>query len=167
MEELDKIVKEVARRALKNFLENLLNTERDVFLMENHGQKNEYYSRYLNIMTGVIMDLNLSSDIKGAVKTKAIEPYTRQIGIQELTLSPYSKGISTAKTAEIMKTIFQNRYSKSTLSAITEATLEEVKRFQERSLDRRYIAIFFDGLFFFLRRDTVEKEPVIFAMGIR
>ena len=37
MEELDKIVKEVARRALKNFLENLLNTERDVFLMENHG----------------------------------------------------------------------------------------------------------------------------------
>ena len=84
-----------------------------------------------------------------------------------MTLSPYSKGISTAKTAEIMKTIFQNRYSKSTLSAITEATLEEVKRFQERSLDRRYIAIFFDGLFFFLRRDTVEKEPVIFAMEIK
>jgi transposase-like protein len=66
-----------------------------------------------------------------------------------------------------MQTIFQNRYSKSTISAITEATLEEVRRFQERSLDRRYIAIFLDGLFFFLRRDTVEKEPVIFAMGIK
>jgi len=29
------------------------------------------------------------------------------------------------------------------------------------------IAIFLYGLFFFLRRDTVEKDPVIFAMGIR
>ena len=67
----------------------------------------------------------------------------------------------------IMHTIFQNRYSSSTISTITEATLEEVKRFQERSLDTRYIAIFLDGLFFFLRRDTVEKEPVIFAMGIK
>ena len=28
------------------------------------------------------------------------------------------------------------------------------------------MAIFLDGLFFFMRRDTVEKEPVIFAMGI-
>jgi len=34
-------------------------------------------------------------------------------------------------------------------------------------MDKRYIAIFLDGLFFFLRRDTVEKEPVIFAMGIK
>ena len=47
----------------------------------------------------------------------------------------YSKGISTKNIAEIMgmmMTIFQNRHSKSTLSAITEVTLEEVKRFQER-----------------------------------
>ena len=31
----------------------------------------------------------------------------------------------------------------------------------DQSLDKRYIAIFLDGLFFFLRRDTVEKEPRI------
>ena len=42
----------------------------------------------------------------------------------------YSKSISTGNTAGIMKTIFQNRYSKLTISAITEATLDEVKRFQ-------------------------------------
>ena len=57
-----------------------------------------------------------------------------------------------------MQTIFQNRYSKSTISAITEATLEEVRRFQERSLERRYIAIFLDGLFFFLRRDKLKRN---------
>ena len=42
-----------------------------------------------------------------------------------------------------------------------------MKRFQNRPLGSPYIAIFLDALFFFLRRDTVEKEPIIFAMGIR
>ncbi|MCL4451497.1 MAG: transposase [Candidatus Thermoplasmatota archaeon] len=130
-----------------------MNTERDVFLMENNGQKNGYYSRSMKTRMGEI--------------TAAFEPYSRSIGIDELILALYSKGISTRNSAEIMHTIFQNRYSKSTISTITEATLEEVKRFQERTLDKRYIAIFLDGLFFFLRRDTVEKEPVIFAMGIK
>lgn len=45
--------------------------------------------------------------------------------------------------------------------------MEEVKRFQERVLDKRYISIFLDGLYFYLRRDTLEKEPIIFAMGIK
>ena len=45
--------------------------------------------------------------------------------------------------------------------------MEEVKRFQSRALESRYIAIFLDALFFFLRKDTVEKEPILFAMGIR
>ena len=30
-------------------LESLINTERDVFLMENNGQKNGYYSRSMKI----------------------------------------------------------------------------------------------------------------------
>jgi len=69
--------------------------------------------------------------------------------------------------SEILESIFQNRYSRSSISRITEITIEEVKRFQNRPLDGRYIAIFLDALFFYLRRDTVEKEPIIFAMGIK
>ncbi len=167
MEDMDKIVTEVARKAVKEFLENLMNTERDVFLMENQGQKNGYYGRSMKTRMGEIRDLNVPRDRNGSFQTAVFEPYSRSIGIDELILALYSKGISTRNSAEIMQTIFQNRYSKSTISTITEATLEEVKRFQDRSLDKRYIAIFLDGLFFFLRRDTVEKEPVIFAMGIK
>ena len=37
MEEMDKIVAEVARKAVKEFLENFMNTERDVFLKEKNG----------------------------------------------------------------------------------------------------------------------------------
>ena len=112
-----------------------MNAERDVFLMENNGQKNGYYNRSMKTRMEEINNLNVPRDREGSFQTAVFEPYSRSIGIDELILALYSKGISTRNSAEITQTIIQNRYSKSTISAITEATLEEVKRFQERSLD--------------------------------
>ena len=129
MEDKDKIVTEVARKAVKKFIENLMNTERYVFLMENQGQKNGYYSRSMKTRLGEINNLNVPRDREESFQTAAFEPYSRSIRIDELILALYPKGISTRNSAEIMQTIFQNRYSKSTVSAITEATLEEVKKF--------------------------------------
>ncbi len=111
--------------------------------------------------------MNVPRDREGKFITGIFNPYARSIGIDELIISLYSKGISTRKMSEILESIFQNRYSRSSISRITEITIEEVKRFQNRPLDGRYIAIFLDALFFYLRRDTVEKEPIIFAMGIK
>ncbi len=166
MENMDKVISEVARRAIKEYLENLMNTEREVFLDENGGMKNGFYKRSMKTRIGEIEDLNVPRDREGTFRTAVFEPYSRSIGIDELVIALYSKGISTLNSDEILQTIFQNRYSKSTISAITEATMEEVKKFQSMPLDSRYIAIFLDVLFF-LRRDTVQKEPIIFAMGIK
>ena len=118
-------------KAVKEFLENLMNTERDLFLMENNGQKNRYYSRSMKTRMGEINNLSVPRDRDGSFQMAALEPYSRSIGIDELILALYSKGISTRNSAEIMQTIFQNRYSKSTISVITEAIMHEVKMFQE------------------------------------
>jgi len=45
MEEMDKRIMEVARNAVKEYPENLMKTERDVFLEEKGGLKNGYYGR--------------------------------------------------------------------------------------------------------------------------
>ena len=111
--------------------------------------------------------MNVPRDREGKFRTALFDPYARSIGIDELIISLYSKGISTRKMSEILESIFQNKYSRSSISRITEITMEEVKRFRNGPLDGRYIAIFLDALFFYLRRDTVEKEPIIFAMGIK
>ena len=66
-----------------------------------------------------------------------------------------------------MEDILGSKYSKSTISRITDLTMEEVYKFVNRPLDKRYIAIFLDELFFYLRRGNVDKEPVIFALGIK
>jgi len=41
MEEMDKKIMEVARNAVKEYLESLMNTERDVFLEKNGRLKND------------------------------------------------------------------------------------------------------------------------------
>ena len=100
-------------------------------------------------------------------QTALFDKYQRNVGIDDLVVSMYSKGVSTRKMAEILEELFHNRYSKSTISRITDITVPEINKWRTRSLDRRYIAIFMDAMFFSLRRDTVQKECVIFAMGIR
>jgi transposase-like protein len=167
MEEIDKRIAEVARSAVKEYLESLMNTERDVFIDEHGGLRNGFYERKVKTKFGEIDDLSVPRDREGRFQSAALEPYSRSIGLDELIISLYSKGVSTRKASEILEEIFQNRYSRSSISRITDATTDEVKRFQSRPLESRYIAIFLDALFFFLRRDTVEKEPILFAMGIR
>lgn len=88
------------------------------------------------------------------------------MGIDEIIISLYFKGVSTRKASEILETIFLNRYFRPSISGTMDATLKEVKRFWSRQLESRYIAIFLDALFFFLRRETKEKESILFVMGI-
>ena len=86
MEDIDKMVTEVSRKAVKEFLENLMNTERDVFLMENNGQKNGYYRRSMKTRMGEISNLSVHRDRDGSFQTAVFEPYSRSIGIDELIL---------------------------------------------------------------------------------
>ena len=60
----------------------------------------------------------------------------------------YSKGISTRKMAEILKELFHNRYSRPTISMITDITVPEISKWRSRRLEKRYIAIFMDSVFF-------------------
>ena len=107
------------------------------------------------------------TDRDNEFQTALFEKYQRNVGIDDLVVSMYSKGVSTRKMAEILEEIFHNKYSRSTISRITEITVTEINTWRSRPLEKRYIAIFMDAMFFSLRRDTVEKECVIFAMGIR
>ena len=70
MEEMDKRIMEVARNAVKEYLENLMNTERDVFLEEKGGLKNGYYERAMKTKFGEIEDLNVPRDREGRFRCK-------------------------------------------------------------------------------------------------
>ena len=120
MEDLDKNLMKVVRKTVKEYLESLMNTERDAFIEKHGGLKNGYYERGIKTKYGDIENLSVPKD-RGNFKTALFDPYGRSIGIEELIISLYSKGISTRKASEILETIFQNRYSRSSISRITDA----------------------------------------------
>ena len=167
MEELDKRISEIVRSTVKEFMESLLKGEIQAFLEEKEGQRNGYYERDIGTRYGKINDLRVPRDRENEFQTALFDRYQRNIGIDDLVVSMYSKGISTRKMAEILEELFHNKYSKSTISRITDITVPEIQKWISRPLDKRYIAIFMDAMFFSLRRETVQKECVIFAMGIR
>ena len=167
MEELDKKIFEIVRSTVKGFMESLLKGEIQAFLEQKEGQRKGYYERDLGTRYGKIDDLRVPRDRDNEFQTALFDRYQRNVGIDDLVVSMYSKGISTRKMAEILEELFHNRYSKSTISRITDITVPEISKWTSRALEKRYIAIFMDAMFFSLRRETVQKECVIFAMGIR
>jgi hypothetical protein len=64
--------------------------------------------------------------MKGCLQTAMFDRYQRNMGIDDLVVSIYSKGISTRKMAEILEELFHNKYSMSTISRITDITVPRV-----------------------------------------
>ncbi|MCL4453926.1 MAG: IS256 family transposase [Candidatus Thermoplasmatota archaeon] len=159
-------VEEVIEQTVKEKLEALMRIEHDQYLEENPGIKNGSYKRNLKTKYGELRQLSVPRNRDNTFHSAVIES-NKTVGLEELITSLYSNGVSTRRISAILKDILNNRYSPSSISRITDLTLEEVNRFASRKLDNRYIAVMLDGLFFYLRRETVDKEPVIFALGIK
>ena len=70
---MDRNVINVARKALKKFHENLMNTEGDVFFIENNDQKIEYYCRAMKTRNKEICKRQLK--IVQNRQMKSVHPY--------------------------------------------------------------------------------------------
>ena len=159
-------VEEVIEETVKEKLEALMKIEHDQYLEENPGIKNGSYKRNLKTKYGELRQLSVPRNRDNTFHSAIIES-NKTVGLEELITSLYSNGVSTRRISAILKDVLNNRYSPSSISRITDLALEEVNKFVNRKLDKRYIAVMLDGLFFYLRRETVDKEPVIFALGIK
>ncbi|MBT1041782.1 transposase, partial [Enterococcus faecium] len=54
-----------------------------------------------------------------------------------------------------------------TMSNMTKVLTEEVNAFKSRALNDKYVAIFMDATYIPLKRQTVSKEAIYIAIGIR
>jgi transposase-like protein len=105
MEEFDKKISEIVRKTVKEFMESLMKGEIQAFLEENKGSRNGYYGRDLGTRYGKINDLKIPRDRNNEFQTALFEKYQRNVGIDDLVVSTYSKGISTRKMAEILEDV--------------------------------------------------------------
>ena len=123
------------RDAIKEKIEKLMEIELKAYLEDNPRIKNGRYKSDLKTKYGEITQLNIPRDRDSNFHTKIIETYNRSIGMEDLIVSMYSNGISTRRIAGILEDILGNKHSKSTISRITDLTIEEVYKFINRPLD--------------------------------
>ncbi|MBS3789052.1 IS256 family transposase [Candidatus Bipolaricaulota bacterium] len=165
----NKPLNEMLKSMVKERLETLMETEREAFLSKEEPEDvaNGYYNRDWETKFGEIKDLEVPRDREGEFSTKLFSPYQRRSGwLENLVIKMYSRGLSTRKIASLLEEMYGTHYSSTTVSRITDQTLEDVKEWRNRPLAKRYSVIFLDGMSFKLRRGSVANEVVYFAAGI-
>jgi transposase-like protein len=137
---LRSFVKEKLEAIMKEELKNHLEVERP----DDSNSRNGYYQRTLDTRFGRIDDLNVPRDRQGSFQTQVFEPYQRRDGWLEQAI--------------FIEMILGDRYSAT--------TMEDIQNWRNRSLNKRYVALYLDAMFIKVRRDTVAKEAVYFALGV-
>ncbi len=115
---------------MKEILETIMNTEREIFIENNNETRNGTYIRTLNTKYGFMDYLKVLRDREGNFRTMVFDSYKKSLNIEDLILSLYSNGISTRRISMILDEIFHGRYSKSTISKITDVVKEEIDAWQ-------------------------------------
>ncbi|MDQ7032877.1 MAG: IS256 family transposase [Desulfonauticus sp.] len=106
-------------------------------------------------------------DREGNFRTKLIEPYKRRdISLEDLVMGTFANGMSAGSVASTLEAIFEFKYSPSTISEISRVTFEEINKWKRKKLKKRYSVVMLDGMYISVRRETVEKEVVLFVLAI-
>ena len=80
----------------------------------------------------------------------------------ELTLE-----IPRDRNGDLIEKMYGHHYTPQTMSNMTKVLIEEVNAFKSRALNDKYVAIFMDATYIPLKRQTVSKEAIYIAIGIR
>jgi len=133
---------------------------------EAGNSRNGSYDRTVDTQFGPIK-VSMPRDRNGDFESKILPPYMRRTeGVEGLIMRLYQSGLSDQDCADIIEAVCSVRYSKSTISSITDAIEEDVKAYKERPIEGDWFAIFLDSTYVPLRRKTVQKEAINIAMGI-
>ncbi|PRY71054.1 IS256 family transposase [Alkalibacterium olivapovliticus] len=167
---------ELFRSHLELAVNTLLKTELTAFLdyekydrigFHSGNSRNGTYDRTVKTEYGELQ-LQIPRDRNGEFKQQTIPPYKRTNGtLEETIIHLFRKGITMSEIADLIEKMYGHHYTPQTMSNMTKVFSEEVEAFKKRQLNSRYAAIYLDATYIPLKRQTVEKEAIHIAVGIR
>ena len=130
------------------------------------NSRNGYYERTLKTEYGDL-SLRVPRDRNGEFENQTLTPYKRQNDtVEQMIIHLYSNGMTTEEISRIIEKMYGHHYTKQTVSNITAAVVGDIQAFNHRKLSKRYAVIYLDATHLPVRRDTVTKEALYFALGI-
>lgn len=163
----------------KFMIETALNTE----LSEHLGYDKHQPRKDLNARNGFsskkvltpdgTLDLEIPRDRDGSFEPQIIKKHqTRITSMDDQVLSLYAKGMTNREIVAFFKEMYDADVSASLISKVTDAVLEQVTEWQNRSLDSLYPVIYLDCIVVKVRHEkhcfasTVINKSVYLVLGI-
>lgn len=155
--------------------ETILKAEQSEFLgysfkakpIDNSNKRNGYRSGLVRGLNRVFR-IQVPRDRLGNFKPVFLDLLSGEAEeVNTLAFKLYCKGLTTRDVEDVFTAIYDGKYSKSSISRITQEFTEERKTWQTRKLDQEYYAIFIDAIFLPIRRDTVAKEAFYIVLGLK
>jgi len=165
---LKQLTKAVLERAMQAELTNHLGYEPHDPAGTNSGNSRNGKSRktlkgdFGDLPIEVPRDRNSTFDPKIVPKGQ-----TRFSGFDDKILSLYARGMTTREIQAHLEEIYQVEVSPALISSVTDAVIEEVKAWQNRSLDALYPILYLDALQVKVRDGVhVRSKAIYLAIGI-
>ena len=169
-------ISEIFRSHLEKAVNTLLAQELTAFLnyekydrigFNSGNSRNGVYERTLHTEYGDLK-LEIPRDRNGDFRQQTIAPYKRSNDTLENTvIHLFQKGITMTEIAHLIERMYGHHYSPQTVSNMTQAMNDEVEAYHNRQLSNRYSCVYLDATYIPIKRDTVAKEAVYLAIGIR
>ncbi|MDT0279898.1 IS256 family transposase, partial [Enterococcus faecium] len=167
---------ELFRVHLEKAVNTLLKTELTAFLdyekydrigFNTGNSRNGSYDRTVKTEYGEL-HLQIPRDRNGEFKQQTVPAYRRTNDtLEETVIHFFRKGVTMSEIADLIEKMYGHHYTPQTMSNMTKVLTEEVNAFKSRALNDKYVAIFMDATYIPLKRQTVSKEAIYIAIGIR
>lgn len=170
---LENACKEMIRKNLEIAINELLVAELTSVLeyekYERTGSdnaRNGYYQRSFSTPYGVL-NITVPRDRKNEYQSQIIPKYERHDKTtEEIILELFKSGLSNAEIAKAIDKIYEKKYSKGTISNITNRFIDIINEFKNKPIKKHYALLYTDATYIYLRRGNVTKEAVYLAIGI-
>jgi putative transposase len=166
---------EIGRWMLERLLNELLDDEMRAHCRaalyerspQRRDRRNGFYERTLRAKAGVLR-LKVPRPRAGRFRSKLV-PRFRQVApeLDEGIRQMYLKGVSTRDVGALLEVLCGSGVSASTVSRITRALDAELRRFQARPIDKRYLCVMLDGVYLPVKKaQGAGRVPLLVAYGI-
>lgn len=114
------------------------------------------------------LPLDIPRDREGTFAPQLVPKGVRRLPqFDANVLSLYARGMSVREIQGHLEELYQVEVSPATISAVTDAVLDEVTTWQQRPLDRVYPVVIFDALRVKIRDEGVVRNKAVYlALGI-
>lgn len=114
-------------------------------------------------------ELQIPRDRNGEFDPVIVRKHQRDVSdIEAKVISMYAKGMSTRDISSHLNDIYGIEASAEMISKMTDRILPEVRDWQRRPLEKKYVVMFLDAIHYHVREEnTVVKKAVYIAIGIK